>query len=130
MQNIKDLIKQSGAIERFKGFVSANTTQTPDELFDRFLTELSHAELKVLLYIIRRTYGFKKDSDHISLKQISEGIITKEGKQLDRGAGVDRRTAMRTVKSLEEKGLITVGREKTDDGYNFVNVYSLRFREG
>ncbi len=72
------MISQTGGIERFKGFAKANTTQTPDDLLDRFLTELTHAELKILLYIIRRTYGFEKDSDHISLKQISEGIVTPE----------------------------------------------------
>ncbi len=116
-------------LERFKGFATANTTQTPDEVFDRFLTELSHAELKVLLYIIRRTFGFKKDADRISLKQIAEGIITKDGKRLDRGAGLHKTNAIKALKSLEEKGLISVQRVKTEDGYNSVNVYSLRFQE-
>ncbi len=127
---IGNILRRQGGIERFKGFHKPNTTNTPDELFDRFLTELTHAELKVLLYIVRRTFGFKKDHDHISLKQISEGITTKAGHVLDRGAGVNRRTAIRVVKRLEEKGLITVRRMKSEDGYNSVNAYSLRFREG
>lgn len=127
MKSVGDVLKAKGGMDRFKGFLRPNTTNCPDEIFDRFLTELTHAELKVLLYITRRTFGFKKDTDRISLKQISEGIITKDGKQLDRGAGVDRRTAMRVVKQLEERGLITVKRVKSQDGYNSVNVYSLRF---
>ena len=129
MKTIAQVIANSGGLERFKGFSKPNTTPTPDELFDRVMTELSHAELKVLLYIIRRTYGFKRETDSISLKQISEGIITKTGKQLDSGAAIDRRTAMRAVKHLEQKGLITVARVRTEDGYNYVNVYCLRFRE-
>jgi DNA-binding MarR family transcriptional regulator len=116
-------------LESFKGFASPTTTATPDEIFDRFLTELTHAELKVVLYIVRRTFGFKKKSDSISMKQICDGIKTKSGKELDKGAGVDRRTAQRAIKSLEERGLVTVRRVQTEDGYNYVNVYSLRFRD-
>lgn len=131
MKKAGDIIKRQGGIERFKGFSRPNTTQTPDEIFDRFLIELTHAELKVLLYIARRTFGFGKRKDRISLKQISGGIIRKDdGKRLDSGAGINRRTAMRVVKNLEKKGLITVKRERTKDGYNFINVYSLRFQGG
>ena len=43
----------------FRGFRSPSYTQVPDELFDELLVELSGGELKVLLYIIRRTFGFK-----------------------------------------------------------------------
>ena len=56
--------------EVFPGYTSPNYTQVPDELFDRQLPDLSGAELKVLLYIMRRTFGFKKDADNISLNQI------------------------------------------------------------
>jgi len=54
----------------FQGFRSPNYTQVPDELFDELMSTLSGAELKVLLYIIRRTFGFKKGSDTISLSQM------------------------------------------------------------
>ncbi len=129
MKQLAHIITAHGGIERFKGFAKPNTTPTPDEVFDRFMPDISHAELKVLLYIIRRTFGFKKQADAISLKQISEGIITKAGKRLDSGAAVDRRTAMRAVKHLEEIGAISIRRARTEDGYNYVNIYSLRFRE-
>ena len=51
-----------------------NSTQIPDVILDHWMAELSGAELKVLLYIARRTYGFGRDSDHISLNQIACGI--------------------------------------------------------
>ena len=97
-------------------------------MFDVFLTQLTHAELKVLLYIVRRTFGFKKDTDSISLKQISSGITTKDGRELDRGAGLSKQGAITAVQNLEKKGLIVVGRVKTKDGYNHINVYKLRFK--
>jgi hypothetical protein len=54
-------------VKPFRGFLSPNYTSVPDELFDELLPELSGSELKVLLYIIRRTFGFKRDADTISL---------------------------------------------------------------
>jgi hypothetical protein len=59
---------------RFEGSSAPNYTQVPDALFDVLLPEGTESELKVLLYIIRRTYGFKKDSDSISLGQMVDGF--------------------------------------------------------
>jgi hypothetical protein len=50
---------------RAPGFRRPTTTPVPDELFDEWLAVLSGAELKCLLYIVRRTLGFKKDADAI-----------------------------------------------------------------
>lgn len=130
MDSIKDVIKNSGGTERYVGFEDSNTTPTPNDLFDMFLAKLGHAELKVLLYIIRRTKGFAKPKDSISLKQITRGITKKSGEVLDEGSGVNRRTAIRAIQGLEKRGLINVERVKAEDGYNKINVYSLRFREG
>jgi hypothetical protein len=129
MKAIGEDLKKIDIREKFKGFVRPNTTPTPDDLFDIFLTQLTHAELKVLLYIIRRTFGFKKDDDRISIRQIAEGITTKRGGQLDKGAGLTKRGAIKALQALEEKGLITVSRAQAPDGNNQINVYRLRFRE-
>jgi len=129
MKAIGEVLKNTDIKEKFRGFVRPNTTPTPDDLFDIFLTQLTHAELKVLLYIIRRTYGFKKDDDRISLKQIAGGIMTKKGNQLDKGAGITKRGAIKALQALEEKGLISVSRTHGPDGNNQINVYRLRFRE-
>jgi len=70
---------------QFKGYASPNYTPVPDELFDEQLPDLSGAELKVLLYVIRRTFGFKRESDNISISQMLNGLHTYDGRQLDRG---------------------------------------------
>jgi len=128
MERLGDTLQEKDYMEKFKGFSRPNTTPTPDELFDVFLTQLTHAELRVLLYIVRRTFGFKKVADSISLSQISNGITRKDGRVLDRGAGLTKRGAIKAVQGLEKKGLIVVGRRKTDDGNNKVNIYNLRFK--
>jgi hypothetical protein len=64
---------------QFEGFETPNSTPVPDVVFDRLLTKLGEAELKALLYIIRRTFGFKKDRDPVSFNQFLRGITTKDG---------------------------------------------------
>jgi phage replication O-like protein O len=54
------------------------TTQVPNEIFDIHLTTLTNSELKILLYIIRQTYGWKlkngkrKKRDRITYKQFNQ----------------------------------------------------------
>ncbi len=88
----------------FRGFSSPNYTQVPDQLLDDLLPDLSEAELKVLLYIVRRTFGFKKDADTISLRQLSSGITTKEGRVLDRGTGLSKSGVTKALASLRMEG--------------------------
>jgi phage replication O-like protein O len=78
----------------------------PDELFDELLADLSGAELKVLLYIIRRTFGFKKGSDRISKAQLEKGIQRADGTILDRGTGLSRRAIRLAVDSLIDQGIL------------------------
>jgi hypothetical protein len=97
----------------FRGYSKPNYTPVPDELFDEQLPDLSGAELKVLLYIIRRTFGFKKESDNISLNQLLHGITTKENVVLDRGTGLSKKTLLDTIRNLIEKNLIISERRRS-----------------
>jgi phage replication O-like protein O len=114
---------------RFGGFTSPNYTQTPNELFDELLPELSESELKVLLYVIRRTFGFGKSNDAISINQLAEGITTRDGRQLDHGTGLSRTSVKKATASLVDKGVLTVRKVRSEDGDYESNVFSLRFRE-
>jgi hypothetical protein len=53
------------------GFSSPNYTQTPNDLFDELLPEMGLAELKVVLCIVRHTFGYHKDEIKISIRSIS-----------------------------------------------------------
>jgi phage replication O-like protein O len=112
----------------FSGFQFPTTTPVPDEVFDLLLPQLNGAELKVLLYICRRTFGFKKQWDMISLNQIASGITTKDGRVLDRGTGLSKRHVQRALKRLEERHIITVNRRRDETGLNEINAYSLHFQ--
>src|SRR5215210_3283717 len=113
---------------RYDGFPSPNGTVVPDDVFDVLAPILTEAELRVLLYIIRRTFGFKKDSDSISLSQMVDGVTTRDGRVLDRGTGMSRRGVMKGCAGLLEKGIVRVEKRLSDQGNNEINIYHLRFR--
>lgn len=90
----------------FAGFERPTYTQVPDQLFDELMARLSGAELKVLLYIVRRTIGFKRESDAISIQQIAEGITTSDNRVLDHGTGLSKRAVVTALHRLVEMGAI------------------------
>ncbi len=114
----------------FSGYRIPGYTQIPDQLLDDQLHLLTHAELKVLLYIMRHTFGYKRDGDHLSARQIAEGLVRRDGTRVDHGTGCEIATVRRTVKRLEELGLITVRRDRTADGDAETNFYTVRLAEG
>jgi Bacteriophage replication protein O len=111
--------------KHFRGYTKPNYTPVPDELFDEQLPDLSGAELKVLLYIIRRTFGFKKESDNISLNQLLHGITTKEDVVLDRGTGLSKKTLLDTLRNLIEKNLILSERRRSKEKGDEPTTYRL-----
>lgn len=113
---------------KFLGFYTPRYTQVPDELFDELLSELSGAELKVLLYVIRRTFGFKKDSDRISLSQLVSGIEKKDGTILDKGTGLHKDSVIKVTKSLVEKGILLRTRKNSDKHGYTATEYALNIR--
>jgi hypothetical protein len=93
----------------FAGFSAPSFTQIPDELLDQIMADLSGAELRVMLYICRRTFGFRRDSAKISSRQMLFGSFGPDGVQHDKGTGIHRRaTLVETLNGLRKKGLIIV----------------------
>ncbi len=99
----------------FPGLYPPLYTQTPDIFFDWVAPFLPEIELRVLLYLIRRTLGFKKQGDQITVEQIGGGIVTREGSRLDWGARLGERSVQRALAGLETKGLIERHRQLDPD---------------
>jgi hypothetical protein len=110
------------------GLSRPTTTPVPDEIFDLWLPHLSEAELKVLLYICRRTLGFKKDTDPIALSQLTHGIVRRDGTRLDSGSGVSESSVVRGVKGLLAKGLIVKEEQTSPSGGYATTYYGLNWR--
>ncbi|HVA90079.1 MAG TPA: hypothetical protein VNL71_09570 [Chloroflexota bacterium] len=119
----------SGSPPPFVGIDQPNTTPVPDIYFDLFFPTLAKGPLKVLLYLTRRVFGFRKTSgDTISLRQICTGIRGRDGAVHDLGTGLSRPAACEAVRSLEALGLITATRARAAAGDAAVTHYALRFR--
>jgi len=118
---------QSAAVAVNPSFAPAwSTTATPDWVFDDVAPDLGEAPLKALLYIVRRTSGFRKSADAISLSQFQHGITTRDGRQLDKGTGIKNRTVLlRALDELEARGIIGHQDALRDDGGHATTIYYL-----
>lgn len=101
------------------GILVPSAFQIPNEIVDEgWLAELKGSELKVLIFIIRKTFGFNKISgDKIPLSQITKAT------------GLSRQSAMTAISVLEKVGLIKVIRGKSSDGMRKINFYTLIVRD-
>jgi hypothetical protein len=112
----------------FDGFSTPNTTPVPDVFFDVLAPALKEAELRVLLYIIRRTYGFKKAADSISLRQMVDGIVKRDGQVLDRGTGLSKSGVTKALRALLDMGIIIHNHNSSPERGNEPTTYALRFK--
>ena len=116
---------------QFPGFSAPSYTMVPNVLFDELGPHLSGAELRVMLYITRRTFGFEKLADRISFGQFLDGITTYEGRVLDIGCGVKSRGHLsKALKNLVRIGVIVTVKSQKPNGSNAVSTYALRIPEG
>ena len=79
------------------GYDGPNYTQTPNAFLDEHLPDMGHAECKVVLAVIRQTFGWHKRKDRLSISQLMDltglsnrGVI--DGIQSAMGRGVLDRT--------------------------------------
>ena len=95
-------------------------TAVPNWFIDQHLSILSGAQVKVALYVYRRTLGFNKDTDAIALSQFQDGLRGDNGKWHDEGTGLVKRTIIDAVAFLDWCGLIHRTKSKGRG-----NVYSI-----
>ena len=93
-------------------------TPVPHEVIDVHLKDISGAELKILLMILRKSWGWNRESGSISLSSLED--LT----------GLSRSTCCVALKSLcEERGLIRKTKLSTEDAGNISNVYEPVFSD-
>jgi len=85
------------------GYDGPNYTQTPNLFLDEHLPDMGHAETKVVLAIIRQTFGWHKRKDRLSISRLME--LT----------GLSNRAVIDGTQAALERGVI--GREKEGDSY-------------
>lgn len=112
----------------FEGFAAPGSTQVPDIFFDKIMAHLQEVELRVLLYFFRRTFGFKKASDNVSIGQMVNGIRTREGKILDYGCGLSKSGVTKGLRGLLDKNLVVATRRSDAQRGNLPTNYALNMK--
>lgn len=90
-----------------------NGTFTPNAILDYWMARTTPAEFKVLMCIVRKTFGWHKKRDAISLKQIAQ--LT----------NLSLKGIRKNIDSLIAKGLVTKIKSKTCDGDDAPNQYEI-----
>lgn len=93
-------------------------------ILDNYWNALSGSEQKTLDYILRRTWGWKKESDQISLSQLEKGI-----KNFDKGIGLSRPTIVKSLKELQSKGFIKKSKGRKANYYELVINFNYPSKE-
>jgi hypothetical protein len=82
-----------------------NSSQIPDMLFDQVEGLVTPEEWKVISYIARRTFGFKRRRDKIGRTQLSGGLVI-DGERKDWGTGLSENAVRKALKFPIQIGLI------------------------
>mgnify|MGYP001570109171 CR=1 FL=1 len=92
------------------------------KIMDSYWHLLNGSEQKVLDFILRRTLGWNKLEDRISLTQFKHGIKTSDRRWVERGTGLRKdQTIINATRKLEKLGFIYVIRK-----WRKTNIYKLR----
>lgn len=104
-----------------------NSTQVPNEILDDLMAQLNEAEFKVLLYLVRKTFGYNKlMGDSISLSQFEHGTTRRDGTTQDKGTGLSRPSIVKALKTLDVIGLVEVKKTQGSRGENTTTAYRLK----
>jgi len=95
-----------------------NYTQTPNILFDEIMRDLNGVELKVILAVIRKTFGWHKERDRISLTQLEE--MTGLSRQGILNAIHGKKKEKSVIGGLVNKGYIKIIETKQGNVYELV----------
>ncbi|MCC6167438.1 MAG: replication protein [Caldilineaceae bacterium] len=108
-------VAQEREVKDIGGILVPNAFQVPNEVVDDgWLKELGGSEIKVLIFITRKTFGFNKiGGDRIPLSQIIDGT------------GLSRQATVSAIQVLENCHLIRVVRGTSQDGVRKMNFYQL-----
>jgi len=94
-----------------------NHTQISNDFIDNNMKNMSGGASKVFIAISRKTIGWHKETDAISIAQIMN--IT----------GLSNRGVINCIIELEKSALIKVFRKKSAKDYNYTNEYTIHYEE-
>lgn len=85
-----------------------NSYQKPNLYTDKLMRFLTGDEWKTLDYALRRTFGFQRDKDRISVSQFmnGNGRLDEDGAPVEYGTGLSREAQIRALNELMRFGIL------------------------
>lgn len=111
----------------FSGFMPPveNWSRLPHELIAALPIFETKAELAVVLYILRHTWGFNDDNKKITLDEFENGRKKANGERIDNGVGMTKPSIVDGLKRAEKHGFIDVETDDSDKA-RIEKFYSLQ----
>ena len=103
--------REGGGMSNESKFIP-NFLQVPNAVIDELLPDLTGAELKCYLVVIRKTKGWNKESDNISISQFMKAT------------GLSNSAVIKACESLVKYGLLVKENGARNTGVYAVNSYS------
>lgn len=102
----------------FKGFEfpEQNYSKLPHEFIDLLPQIDSLAELKVILYILRHTWGFSEfdKPKKMTLDELQNGRKRRDGSRMDGGTGLSVNSIKAGVEKAAERGILKIETDESD----------------
>lgn len=100
----------------FDGFYNPqeNWSKMPHQLIEALHLIPSVSELKVVLYILRHTWGYSDDDKRITVDEFCNGRKRKDGTRIDNGTGLTEPSVRNGLVAASEHGFIEVDIDDKD----------------
>lgn len=107
-----------GVIEQFAGFDAprANYSKVPHALIEAFPKIETVSELKVILYVLRHTWGYQEfgQAKRITLDEFSNGRKKRDGSRMDGGTGLSPNSIKHGIRLAVKHGFLVQERDGRD----------------
>lgn len=114
----------------FNGFITPdeNWSKLPHQLIDALPLIDSEGECKVILYILRHTWGYRDTEKKITIDEFCNGRKRKDGSRIDGGTGMSVNAVRLGLKKAVVHGFIIHEQDKSDLA-RIRNYFKLRMSE-
>ncbi len=104
--------------DTFAGFAPPveNWSKLPHEFIDALSLIETIGEMKVILYVLRHTWGYHDEEKKITLDEFCNGRKRRDGTRLDNGTGLSKPTVIDGIERAVKHGFLEVDTDERDKG--------------
>ena len=102
----------------FEGFLPPveNWSKLPHQLIEALPLVETIGEMKIILYVLRHTWGYHENEKRITLDEFENGRKRRNGTRIDAGTGLAHNTVKDGIARAQEHGFLVVTEDNSDKG--------------